>query len=313
VVTGPDATEVHLRYPIYADGLNRQTFLLAVRDITGTADSLREIAAPTPESTAEPPAAAEPESVFEPIAPAAEPEVQQPVTPAETVVVDRAPAWAPTHTVPGGGMSAWSEPDPALAPVATLQARVELRVDDQRGAWAKVTGSNGWTGWVDARKLRPIPGSTGAVTEVAASPAATPVRTAGLGGLTIRPVPVVGGIAMIVGSFLTWVGAIYDADAWDIGMGWLWQGTVDNPRLGVIMLVLGIAAIGLAFVPRAGAGAFAGIGLLGLIVTALFTFQVLRVLADWQWQVLWNGDIGAGWWIAFLGSIVAMVRGPVLR
>ena len=61
-----------------------------------------------------------------------------------------AAVFTPTHEVPAGGMSAWAAPDPNLQPVARLEARVQLRVDERRGAWARVTGQQrldaaGWT------------------------------------------------------------------------------------------------------------------------------------------------------------------------
>jgi RsiW-degrading membrane proteinase PrsW (M82 family) len=63
------------------------------------------------------------------------------------------PIWAPTHVVPRGGMAAWDVPDPRRPPVAMLSERVELIVIGQVGAWARVRGVNGWTGWVDGRLL----------------------------------------------------------------------------------------------------------------------------------------------------------------
>ncbi|CAN5703170.1 hypothetical protein BH24CHL5_BH24CHL5_05230 [soil metagenome] len=64
-----------------------------------------------------------------------------------------APGWTPTHFVPSPGMAAWDAPDPARAPVATLAPGVQLSILEQQGAWARVMGSNGWTGWVDGRLL----------------------------------------------------------------------------------------------------------------------------------------------------------------
>ncbi len=62
-------------------------------------------------------------------------------------------AWTPTHAVPATGMAAWDAPDPSRPPVVTLAGGVQLTVAEENGAWAKVVGSNGWTGWVDARLL----------------------------------------------------------------------------------------------------------------------------------------------------------------
>jgi protease PrsW len=64
-----------------------------------------------------------------------------------------APVWDPTHVVPAGGLPAWDAPDPARQPVAMLSERVELIVVARVGAWAQVRGVNGWTGWVDGRRI----------------------------------------------------------------------------------------------------------------------------------------------------------------
>ena len=63
------------------------------------------------------------------------------------------PFWNPTHVVPAGGLPAWDAPDPSRPPVAMLSERVELVVVAWAGAWAQVRGVNGWTGWVDGRRI----------------------------------------------------------------------------------------------------------------------------------------------------------------
>ena len=66
-----------------------------------------------------------------------------------------APAWTPTHRVPDEGMAAWIAPDPSLPPAVTLGGQLELVVAERAGDWARVAAVNGWTGWVDARRLVP--------------------------------------------------------------------------------------------------------------------------------------------------------------
>ena len=125
---------------------------------------------------------------------------------APTAVQPAATPWAPTHAVPAGGMNAWAEPNPQLQPVTRLAAGVQLRIDEQRGAWAKVTGSNMWTGWVDSRRLQ-LMGAASAVPSYAPAGAAA-TRPAGMldvGGLMIRPLPLIGGALLIVATFLTWL------------------------------------------------------------------------------------------------------------
>lgn len=78
--------------------------------------------------------------VPEPVVP--EPVVPEPVT---------------SYVAPAEGVRAWQEPDPAQPPIVTLAAGTELRLLEQRGQWAHVEASNGWTGWVDATLLQPAP------------------------------------------------------------------------------------------------------------------------------------------------------------
>lgn len=64
-------------------------------------------------------------------------------------------AWSPTHLVPPGGMQAWAVPDPGTPVIATLDPGLPLQVVEIAGDWGRVVASNGWTGWVDARRLIP--------------------------------------------------------------------------------------------------------------------------------------------------------------
>jgi protease PrsW len=62
------------------------------------------------------------------------------------------PAWAPTHAAPADGLQSWDQPD-ASRPMTPLAAGLELVVVQRVGDWAQVRAVNGWTGWVDARRL----------------------------------------------------------------------------------------------------------------------------------------------------------------
>lgn len=66
--------------------------------------------------------------------------------------------FAPTHLVPSAGLAAWDVPDPSREPVATLDPSLAVEVTEQRAdGWAFVTCSNGWTCWLDGRRLVPLP------------------------------------------------------------------------------------------------------------------------------------------------------------
>lgn len=83
------------------------------------------------------------------------PAAAQPVAPVEPPPPPPPPAWVWTHQVPVEGMAAWAAPDPTRAPMVSLGGRLELVVVDRAGDWARVAAINGWSGWVDGRRLVP--------------------------------------------------------------------------------------------------------------------------------------------------------------
>jgi hypothetical protein len=142
-----NATSVEIRTPLYLEGLSRQEFLNAVTEIgrahwvlDGSARAVEEDRAALSEAR---------ESMAELEALVAQTEgTQRNLDGFEASV-----QWSPTHVVPDGGLPAWTQPDGSIAASTTLASGVELRLQELRGDWASVAASNGWTGWVDARRL----------------------------------------------------------------------------------------------------------------------------------------------------------------
>lgn len=66
--------------------------------------------------------------------------------------VPPARAWAPTHLAPPEGLQSWDQPDPSR-PMTPLAPGLELVVVQRIGDWAQVAAINGWSGWVDGRRL----------------------------------------------------------------------------------------------------------------------------------------------------------------
>ncbi|HUC37821.1 MAG TPA: hypothetical protein VMR97_11955 [Acidimicrobiales bacterium] len=66
-------------------------------------------------------------------------------------------AWAPTHVVPEQGMRAWTAADPSAPPAPELDPLLPVQVVERVGDWGRVVCANGWSTWVDARALRPVP------------------------------------------------------------------------------------------------------------------------------------------------------------
>lgn len=62
--------------------------------------------------------------------------------------------FAPTHRVPVEGLPAWQVPD-GTTPAIGLAGGLELELVQQVADWGHVRASNGWMGWVDARRLLP--------------------------------------------------------------------------------------------------------------------------------------------------------------
>jgi hypothetical protein len=64
--------------------------------------------------------------------------------------------WAPTHRIPEGGLPVWTAPDPSQPASARVDEGLDVRLLERYGDWAQVAFSNGWSGWVDGRAIRPI-------------------------------------------------------------------------------------------------------------------------------------------------------------
>jgi RsiW-degrading membrane proteinase PrsW (M82 family) len=64
-------------------------------------------------------------------------------------------AFAPTQRVPIEGLPAWPIPD-GSGPATPLAGGLELEIVQRVADWAQVRASNGWTGWVDGRRLLPM-------------------------------------------------------------------------------------------------------------------------------------------------------------
>ena len=160
---------VDISYPLHP-GLSRQSFMAAVAEVAKASaqvqavlgmfgkmfavlqDSPTDAGAPSPsveeflpqlgEETAK--LEAGPVEATKPLAPVGGP----PVRPPES----SGTGWSATHVAPPEGIQAWVQPDPA-SQSTQLQPGTELRVVQRSGDWAQVSAVNGWTGWVDGRRL----------------------------------------------------------------------------------------------------------------------------------------------------------------
>jgi hypothetical protein len=116
--------------------------------------------ATTPEPEAEPQPAATPEpELAPPPPPEPEPEAEAEAEAEPEPEATRPPAavsgFAPTHLVPVGGIITYAGAEQGGRENGRLDAGLAVQMIDHQGDWAKVLCSNGWSAWVDARKLIP--------------------------------------------------------------------------------------------------------------------------------------------------------------
>ncbi|CAL9352728.1 hypothetical protein SUDANB2_00492 [Streptomyces sp. enrichment culture] len=66
------------------------------------------------------------------------------------------PGFRPTHVVPQHGMPAWEAPDTAR-PTVDLDPLLPVQLLERQGDWGHVLCFNGWSAWVDGRRLVAVP------------------------------------------------------------------------------------------------------------------------------------------------------------
>jgi len=307
VEPGADGATVTITNRVYLDGLNHQSFSTAVRDLIGAVDALGMTAtqpepAAEPEPTAEPAVEAapeaQPESVPQPVA-AAAPAVDVPHAPEPTR--ETPPAWVATHAVPSEGMSAWPDPNPSLEPIASLEARVRLSIAERRGDWARVVGSNGWTGWVDARRL----------VALETAPSGAPAAATGFGAGKPNPIILVGALLIGLSAMLPWLDTgVETFNAMDLSAQILfdYEGT-GSPYIGWVLFGIGALTLAVAFMRKPTAPAVV-LGIAAIVVPGLFGMQINQLVSDLGGGFSDLTDvIGFGPGVTIVGGIVALVGG----
>jgi hypothetical protein len=225
-----------------------------------------------------------------------------------------------THEAPEGGLRAWAAPDPSQQPITTVQARVEMQVLELRGDWAHIECSNGWSAWVDARRLvtkhapppappaapaaapsGPPPGPTGPPTAAAAPSRAATSSGNGFADFLARPVMDLGGRSLIVqdlipaggiflGALLGWVrkGA---GNSFDVPLLFLFDYKTSSTALKLGWILLIAAGVLLAPVEKR-------FHLIALSVTVgaglLYLLQAQRLVSDLGAGISVTDFIGLG-------------------
>ncbi len=243
---------------VYVDGLSRQSFMTALNELVTAVDTIGQ------ETVAE-------TRVHESATTGATETPKTDTPPETTAEIAAAPTsgWTPTHRVPSAGMRAWAEPDPSQQPVTRLEPGVELIVAEQRGDWARVVGSNDWTGWIDARRLQ----------EIGAASASS--STVNLGGIDLRPLPLIGAAALLLSAFLPWVSGFASINSLDVALAFLWDlNASGSPYLGWVIIGIAVIALALAVMKKPNPSLLRLMGFLAVAITGAFLFQMYRGITD---------------------------------
>lgn len=211
------------------------------------------------------------------------------------------PSFLPSHAAPDGGLPAWAAPDPTQPVVATIEARVEMQVMERTGGWAKIVCSNGWSAWVDARRLVSL---TSPPTSAAVPTATSAKPRPALGARDLVPPAVV-----VLAAFLPWIRVPNgpSSNSFDVALMFLFQlrTTSTDLKLGFLLLAAAVALAipGQPKVRRIAAGVVVG-------VCGLYLVQLQRLLGESPGAPSLTSVAGFGVLVAAAGAAAALLWKP---
>jgi hypothetical protein len=181
-----------------------------------------------------------------------------------------------------------------------------------RGTWAQVSLHDVVVGWVDGRKLLPPLGGSVVHPSSVAMPAPEHVRRSiiavDLGGV----IGLIGSTGIIVGSAMTWARVLFiGASSFDIPIQFLFNSetTSRHPRIGWVLLALGVLGIVASLVPRAGSARVL-VGVAALAIAVLYLIQLGNV-ASRGFQPF-SDIVGSGAWVTG-GASLLLILSPLFH
>jgi hypothetical protein len=223
---------------------------------------------------------------------------------------------AGVHLTPDDGLQTFVEPYPRFTggdqSGTRLDGRAVVNVVAVQGTWAQVAVEGAIVGWVDGRRLLPPLGGSAVHPSSVAMPApeheTRSVISLDLGAI----VGLIGSVGILVGSAMTWVRFLFiGVSSYDIAFAFLFDDKTrsHNPRLGAVLVVLGVIGIIVSLFARAGFGRVL-VGALALGFAVLYLIQVARATSNGPQSF---GDvIGAGAWVTG-GAGLLLVLSPLFH
>jgi hypothetical protein len=137
-------------------------------------------------------------------------------------------------------MPAWNAPDSQAPPNHHLDALLPVQLLEQRpDSWAHVLCANGWSTWVDGRRLGPLDRQADAAASAAPSQLAPSLAAAG-------PYALAGAALVLLATFLPWLSSgPASFSAWRLPLRLLVFNSAGDtqPRTGVVLLPMVLVAL----------------------------------------------------------------------
>jgi hypothetical protein len=196
--------------------------------------------------------------------------------------------------------------------IATIEARVEVVVREERGAWAEVLCSNGWSAWVDGRRLIAVGAPGVPQPEPAPGPSLGGRSTPKLDVATLARLatpPMVGAVVLALGTLVSWTRGGFGSDnAFDVPVSFLWSKAASGGiKLGVILFLLGVAGGVVTSRPEIQRFRIAVGGLAALCVV-VFMIQMQRFLSGSPFNI--TDVLGLGVLVTLAGAVALAVAPP---
>jgi hypothetical protein len=131
-----------------------------------------------------------------------------------------------------------------------------------------------------------------------------------LGGIELRPLPLIGAAALLLAAFLPWVSGFTSVNSLDVALSFLWDlNAAGSPYLGWVIIGIAVIALALAVMKKPNPSVLRFMGLLAIAITAAFLVQMYRGITDSGGTF---GDVfdflGIAPWVS-LGAGVVLVAG----
>ncbi|MFQ5517656.1 MAG: SH3 domain-containing protein [Acidimicrobiia bacterium] len=214
--------------------------------------------------------------------------------------LEQAPQWRATHRVPADGTRAWVEPHPDAEELTRLPGSTEVRLTEERGAWAQVETEGGHHSWVDGRRLlatgpQSVDTDPGATVAAVPQPAPQPTPVKGVETPAQRvlsatapafgAVPLLGAGILVMAAGFPWMRPILgNADGWDLPLAFAFDVDAGSSVISYALALIVLAAGGLILGHRVDPVWRRIAGAVAIVLALAAVWQLMGFAADLSGQ-----------------------------